>query len=98
MQTHVDPVLAASVSVSLYDPCSFDSENLVLLVYSIPSSSHTLSASSFMEFPKPKGERLDADIQLRLSPCNVWLWVYAYVPIYEYIIRNQFTDFSFKDQ
>ena len=52
------------VSVSSYDLCSFDSESLVLLVSSVPSSSHILPASSFIGFPKPQGEGLDGNIQL----------------------------------
>jgi hypothetical protein len=50
MQTYIGPVLAASVSVSSYVPCLVDSKGLLLLLYSVPSDSYTLSASSSAGF------------------------------------------------
>lgn len=46
VQAQAGPVLAASVSMNLYELCSVDSEDLALLVSSFPSDSDTLSTSS----------------------------------------------------
>ena len=40
-QTWANPVLSASVSVSSYEPCSVDSEGLILLLFSSPSDSYS---------------------------------------------------------
>lgn len=52
MQTSAGPVLAASVSVSLYELCSIYLEALVLLVSSILSHSYTISVSFSYGFSK----------------------------------------------
>lgn len=51
VHTHLGPVLAASISVSLHKLCSFDLEGLVFLVSLISSDFYTLSASSSAETP-----------------------------------------------
>lgn len=51
VQTHVGPVLTASVSVRSCTPCLVDSEGLVLMP-SLPSGSYTLSTSSSARFPR----------------------------------------------
>jgi hypothetical protein len=42
-----------------------DSEDLILLVFSIPSGSYTLSVSSLAGFPELWREKIDGDIQFR---------------------------------
>lgn len=61
---------------------------LVSLVFSIPSGSYILSASSSAEFPEPMGEEFDRDIPFRTERSEVshslhivWLWVYVFDPI-----------------
>ena len=49
VQTCVCPVLAASDSVTLYEPCSIDFKGFVLLV-SIPFGSYTSYATSSKSF------------------------------------------------
>jgi hypothetical protein len=65
--TQVDPVLAASVSVSSYEPCLVDSEGSVLIVFSIPSDSYHLSTFSSSGFPEHRGERFDEELRFRFA-------------------------------
>ena len=48
-------------SMSPCELCSDDSGALVLLVFYIPSCSHTFSASSSVKFPELREKRLDRD-------------------------------------
>lgn len=76
-QTHVGPVLAASMAVSSYAFCLIDLEGLVLLC---PSGSYNHSASSAMGIHELWGQEFDGDLWFRLSLQNVWLWVSASAP------------------
>ena len=50
-----------------------DLEGLVLLLFSIPYSSYTLSASTFRGFPEPSREEVDRDILFRAEWSKVSL-------------------------
>ena len=62
---HEGTTLAASVSVSSYEPCLVDSEGLVLLVTYTHSVFHILSTSFSEGLPEHSGEGLNGDIPFR---------------------------------
>lgn len=68
VQACVNPVLAGSVSVSSYVPCSVDSESLglLLLLFSIPSGFYTFSSSSSTGSLSSEGKDLMKTFQLEL--------------------------------
>ena len=62
--TSVDPVLIASVFVTLYMSCLVNSEDHILLGSSIHSDSYHLSASSSADFLKFLGDGFETDLNL----------------------------------
>lgn len=78
MQTHVSPVLTASVSMSSYALGLVDSEGHVLLV----SSWCLAFFSVLLLWDSLSSVGDDGVLPFRLSPSNVWLWISASVPIY----------------
>lgn len=90
VQTCVGPMHAVSISGSLYELFSVDSEGLVFLVSSIPSVFHT-PASSSVGFPEQGGENLleaslraacsKLSLSLALSLSDIWPSVSVLVPL-----------------
>lgn len=80
-ETHVVPVLTASVSVSLYAPCLVNSESLFPWCFISPLALTLLLLPLLWNPLSSEGWDL-MDLQFRLSFFhNIWLWVSESFPI-----------------
>ena len=73
MQTHADPVLAASVSFNPCKLCIGDSVIQILLVSSIPLDSCNLISPSTAVFPYMPVEGSNESSNLECLSQNIWL-------------------------
>ena len=78
---HVAPVLAASVSVGSHVLCEVDSQECVLLVFSVPSDSTKLSATYSADYLSWGGRLGWLNLIETFAPHDVWFWVITSVPL-----------------